>query len=84
MIVPVDLQKTVDRIAAGQRLPFRNDGSTFANRERLLPQKPHGYYREYVHPTGGVSGPGGRRLVIGQLGEMYYTADHYRTFTQVT
>ncbi len=31
-------------------------------------------------------GPGGRgthRLIFGREGEVYYTADHYRTFTRL-
>lgn len=41
---------------------------------------PVGYYTEYVHPTPGILGPGPQRIVVGQGGEMYYTADHYKTF----
>jgi guanyl-specific ribonuclease Sa len=79
----VDVQSTLDRIAAGKRLDYRNDGSTFENRERRLPRKPSGYYREYVHPTPSLAGPGPQRLVVGQQGEVYYTPDHYRTFKRV-
>ncbi len=79
----VDVQSTLDRIAAGKRLNYRNDGSTFENRERRLPRKPSGYYREYVHPTPSLAGPGPQRLVVGQQGEVYYTPDHYRTFKRV-
>ena len=35
----VDVQPTLDRIAAGKRLNYRNDGSTFQNREGRLPRK---------------------------------------------
>jgi filamentous hemagglutinin len=79
----IDLTDTLARIRDGQRLRFRNDGSTFENRERRLPQKPAGYYKEYVHPTEGLDGPGPQRVVIGKEGEVYYTADHYRTFVKV-
>jgi RHS repeat-associated protein len=75
-----ELRPTLDRINRGERFPHRNDGSIFGNREGRLPQRPYGYYREYVHPTPGVEGPGAQRLVIGQEGEIYYTPDHYRTF----
>jgi filamentous hemagglutinin len=78
-----DLESTLDRIAKGERFPHRGDGTIFRNREGRLPDKPVGYYREYVHPTPGVNGPGAQRVVIGQDGEVYYTPDHYRTFTQV-
>jgi len=76
-------QATLDRIAAGEKLRFPNDGSVFQNRERRLPKQPSGYYREYVVPTPSGDGPGPQRLVIGQEGETFYTHDHYRTFRRV-
>ncbi|MDX1945787.1 MAG: ribonuclease domain-containing protein [Pirellulaceae bacterium] len=80
----IDVGPTLTRIQAGERLSrFPNDGSTFQNREGRLPRKPAGYYKEYVHPTPGLSGPGPQRLVIGEQGETYYTADHYRTFQRL-
>jgi guanyl-specific ribonuclease Sa len=79
----VDVEPTLKRIAQGRRLDFRNDGSTFQNRERRLPRKPADYYREWVHPTPGVSGPGPQRIVTGKQGEAYYTPDHYRTFKRL-
>ena len=80
----VDVGETLARIQAGERLPrFSHDGSTFQNREGRLPRKPAGYYKEYVHPTPGLSGPGPQRIVIGSGGETYYTADHYRTFKRL-
>lgn len=79
----VDLQPTIDRIAAGGRNAHRNDGSTFSNREGRLPRRPSGYYREYVVPTPDLKGPGPQRLIRGQQGEFYYTADHYKTFRKI-
>jgi len=79
----VDLRPTLDRIAGGKSFPHRNDGSTFKNTEGLLPRQAAGYYREYVHPTPGVNGPGPQRIVTGQGGEIFYTPDHYRTFIPV-
>lgn len=76
----VDLGATIDRILAGQAYPSRNDGSVFQNREGRLPKRPGGYYREYVHPTDGVRGPGPQRIVRGAGGEWYYTPDHYGSF----
>ncbi len=76
----VDLAPTLNRIDTGGSFPHRNDGSTFGNREGILPQQPNGYYTEFVHPTPGVSGPGAQRIVQGQGGERYYTPDHYKTF----
>ena len=80
---PVDLSATIERIRAGETFPHRNDGSVFGNRERLLPSKPRGYYREYVHPTDGINGPGPQRLVVGKDGDWWYTPDHYASFIQL-
>lgn len=81
----VDLSPTIARIKAGRKLPeFRNDGSVFQNREGRLPRQPAGYYREWVHPTPKLlPSPGPQRIVAGQGGEFYYTADHYETFQRL-
>jgi ribonuclease T1 len=79
----VDLAETLARIEAGRKLRFKNDGSVFQNRERRLPRQREGYYREWVHPTPGLSGPGPQRVVTGEKDEAYYTPDHYRTFERV-
>jgi hypothetical protein len=80
----IDLAPTLERIAAGKRLRFPNDGATFQNRERRLPGKPAGYYREWVVPTPGEPGPGPQRLVTGEDGEVWYTSDHYRSFRRIS
>lgn len=80
---PVDLQPTLDRIASGRKLSYRNDGSVFQNREGRLPRKSSGYYHEWVHPTPKVSGPGAQRIVTGEAGEVYYTHDHYKSFRTI-
>ena len=79
----VDLDGTLTRIERGERFPHRNDGGVFRNLEGRLPKKSNGYYREYVHPTPGLDGPGPQRIVMGRGGEVYYTADHYRTFQKI-
>lgn len=79
----IDLGPTVERIAAGRRLRYPNDGATFQNRERRLPGRPSGYYREWVVPTPGIPGPGPQRLVTGEDGDVWYTPDHYRSFRRV-
>ncbi|WP_410478359.1 ribonuclease domain-containing protein [Pseudomonas syringae group sp. 247E2] len=73
----------MDRTESGGSFPHRNDGSVFQSRALDLPQKPAGYYTEYVHPTPGIAGPRPQRIVVGKGGEMYYTADHYKTFIPV-
>ena len=78
-----DLQPTLDRIARGDRNSHRNDGTVFQNRERKLPAKPSGYYKEYVHPTPKLSGPGPQRVIFGTDGDAWYTPDHYKTFIKI-
>jgi ribonuclease T1 len=79
---PIDLNPTLDRIERGEENRHRNDGTSFQNRENRLPRKPTGYYKEYVHPTKGESGPGPQRI-IGKEGEVWYTPDHYKTFKKI-
>lgn len=80
----VDLSETLERIDRGEELPqYRNDGIVFQNRERRLPSKRRGHYREWVHPTPQLGGPGPQRIVSGEDGERYYTADHYETFQRL-
>ena len=79
----VDVGPTLARIGRNERLEFPNDGTVFQNRERRLPQKSRGYYREYVHPTPSLRGPGPQRVVQGDGGETYYTPDHYRSFQRL-
>ena len=49
----------------------------------MLPARPQGYYREYVVRTPGMSHAGPQRLVLGDAGEIYFTADHYASFVRV-
>jgi ribonuclease T1 len=79
----VDLAPTLARIEAGERDAHRNDGGIFSNREQRLPQKPGGYYREYVVRTPGISHAGPQRLIIGKQGEVFYTSDHYASFQRI-
>jgi ribonuclease T1 len=70
-------------IQQGGPFPFARDGSTFQNRERLLPLKPASYYREYTVITPGANDRGARRIVAGAGGEFYYTDDHYASFREI-
>ena len=79
----MDLTHEVRRILHGDHLPYPHDGTVFANREHRLPERPRSYYREYVHPTPGIRGPGPQRLVRGAGGDVNYTPDHYATFTML-
>ena len=75
-----ELRETLQLIDRGGPFPHRQDGQTFTNRERRLPEAPRGYYREYTVRTPGAQTRGARRVVQGKNGETYYTRDHYRTF----
>ncbi|MCJ7673444.1 MAG: guanine-specific ribonuclease N1 and T1 [Acidimicrobiia bacterium] len=63
--------------------PYRQDGGVFQNRERILPDREAGYYREYTVETPGSSDRGARRIIVGAGGERYYTADHYDSFREI-
>ena len=78
----VEIKNTFDRIALREQR-YRQDGSTFQNREERLPDKPQEYYKEYTVETPGANNRGARRLVMGRDGEAYYTNDHYNTFTKI-
>jgi len=81
--LPQEARQTLTLIK--QNGPFQSpqDGKTFGNREKLLPQRPHGYYREYTVKTPGARDRAARRIVAGNGGEFYYTDDHYRSFRRI-
>ena len=83
--LPPEAIETLALIQRGGPFPYRKDGTTFQNRERLLPTKPRGYYREYTVPTPGARDRGARRIVAGGNPPevFYYTADHYSSFRQI-
>lgn len=82
--LPAEAGATWKLIESKGPFPYpRNDGVTFENREKRLPQKKSGYYKEYTVPTPGSSDRGARRLVTGSEKEVFYTADHYSTFVVV-
>lgn len=97
---PSDLQQTVSLaelprqgaqvyqlIYQGGPFASEKDGVVFGNRERLLPPKTRGYYREYTVPTPGVNNRGVRRIVCGgqpRTPDMcFYSADHYASFRRI-
>ncbi len=85
--LPGDARECFARILHGGPFPYERDGVAFGNRERLLPARPRGYYREYTVATPGATSRGARRIVCG--GEVrspdacYYTDDHYRSFRRI-
>jgi ribonuclease T1 len=78
--LPAEARDVVDKLDHGGAFKYRQDGTTFGNREQRLPSKPRGYYREYTVATPGLSDRGPRRIIAGRQGELYYTPDHYRSF----
>lgn len=80
--LPPEAVETLQLIERGGPFPHRQDGTVFQNRERLLPLKPQGYYREYTVRTPGARDRGARRIVTGGHPPevYYYTEDHYRSF----
>ncbi|GAA5133354.1 hypothetical protein GCM10023339_68880 [Alloalcanivorax gelatiniphagus] len=82
--LPPEAAETIELIDAGGPFPEPDhDGGTFQNREELLPDRPTGYYREYTVPTPGSDDRGARRIVAGDDGELYWTADHYSSFARI-
>jgi ribonuclease T1 len=81
--LPPEALETIALIESDGPFPHSRDGAVFMNREGLLPRHERGYWREYTVPTPGESDRGARRIVAGAGGELYYTADHYRSFVRV-
>jgi ribonuclease T1 len=81
--LPREAGETLALIKQGGPFPYKRDGIVFGNRERRLPVRSSGYYREYTVPTPGVRDRGARRIIAGGSGEYYYTGDHYNTFRRI-
>jgi ribonuclease T1 len=81
--LPPEARQTLLLIKANGPFPYAQDGKAFGNREKRLPLRAHGYYREYTVRTPGARDRGARRIVAGNAGEFYYTEDHYRSFRRI-
>jgi ribonuclease T1 len=81
--LPPEAARTLELIKRGGPFPYRKDGAVFRNRERRLPAREQGYYREYTVPTKGAQDRGARRIVAGRGAEYYYTDDHYESFRRI-
>ncbi len=81
--LPAEALDTLDLIDSGGPFPFDRDGLTFQNREGILPDRPNGHYQEFTVITPGSDDRGARRIVAGSDGELYYTADHYSSFSEI-
>ncbi len=75
------VRSMIEAIDAGGPFRYSKDGSTWQNRERRLPKQRPGHYREYTVDTPGSDDRGSRRIIAGAEHELYYTRDHYDSFT---
>lgn len=67
---------SLERYAPGKCI----GGDRFGNREGLLPYG-HTYYECDIDTLGSYSGRGAKRIVFSTDGLIYYTGDHYQSFT---
>ncbi len=86
--LPTEAQSTYRLVLSGGPFPYEKDGTVFGNRERQLPAKARGYYREYTVQTPGLRHRGARRVVCGgkpptKPDACYYTDDHYASFSKI-
>ena len=83
--LPAEALATLHAIERGGPFAYDRDGMVFQNRERQLPDRPRGYYREYTVETPGSPDRGALRIVTGgdPPEAYYYTDDHYRSFRQI-
>ena len=86
--LPSEALATDRLIRSGGPFAHAKDGIAFGNRERLLPPRPRGHYREYTVATPGARDRGARRIVCGGVPptapeSCYYTDDHYASFRRI-
>jgi ribonuclease T1 len=86
--LPVQGRNMVKLIHQGGPFKYDRDGSMFGNREKILPAKNRGYYREYTVQTPGERSRGARRIVCGGFvpttpDACYYTDDHYASYRRI-
>ncbi len=86
--LPVQGRNMMRLIYQGGPFSYDKDGSVFGNRERILPAKSRGYYREYTVKTPGDRSRGARRIVCGGYvaatpDDCFYTDDHYASFRRI-
>ena len=86
--LPTQGQDMMKKIEAGGPFKYDKDGSVFGNRERILPARNRGFYREYTVKTPGERTRGAKRIICGGVkptatDACYYTDDHYASFRQI-
>ena len=67
----------LDKLAPGMCI----GGDRFTNYQKVLPVKSGRYYTECDIDTIGANARGAKRIVFSNDGLVYYTDDHYETFT---
>ena len=82
-LLPQEAVETLALIRKGGPFPHPRDGVVFGNREKKLPARERGWYREYTVKSPGARDRGARRIVAGRDGTLYYTDDHYRSFKRI-
>ena len=82
-LLPREAIESIALIRKGGPYPHERDGAVFSNREKRLPARERGWYREYTVRTPGERTRGARRIVAGRDGTLYYTDDHYRSFKRI-
>lgn len=85
--LPDEGRQTYRLILQGGPFRYDKDGVVFGNRERILPRRQRGYYREYTVETSGISHRGAKRIVCGGPPRTpdgcFYTSDHYASFRRI-
>ena len=81
--LPPEARATIALLRKGGPFPYPRDGASFGNREKLLPPRASGWYREYTVMTPAERTRGARRIVAGRDGTLYYSDDHYRSFRRI-
>ena len=85
--LPAREQQVYQLIHQGGPFSYEKDGTVFANRERLLPARRRGFYREYTVAPPHAATRGARRIVCGGPSRTphvcYHTADHYASFQRI-
>lgn len=86
--LPAQAQTMMTLIEQGGPFKYDKDGTVFGNREKILPARKRGYYREYTVKTPGERSRGARRIVCGGQqprapDACFYTDDHYGSFRQI-
>ncbi len=86
--LPLQGREVLALVYRGGAFKYDKDGTVFGNRERQLPPKNRGYYREYTVKTPGERTRGARRIICGGIqptapDACYYTDDHYASFRKI-